>query len=308
MSLYESHVRPLLRRQLFHWLPGPSRAHRFVAVAGLPRSGTSWLGKALSLADNVFYYFEPDQCLAAEHRYRYVSPEAEHAELVNNIDAALKGQLYSEYITTEMGLSDIVAQSSAETVLLKWVWLSFSLDFIAAHYPDIKVVQIIRHPIPQFMSWQQRDWDPGYALKQVLAQPLLMEGLLQPHAAMMHDARSYWEKAVAFWVATLILQQHAHANHRDKGWVLQPHEWFCEMPEQRIGDLISQLGLQWNAQVAKFLAPDRPGKSGAGYGQPRDPRQEINKWKSNVSATEQSEVNALLERYDVPFYREGSVQ
>ena len=61
------HIRPFARQILAKCMPGPVRAKRRIAVVGMPRSGTSWLAKALSLCDGVSYYFEPDQRLGFEY-------------------------------------------------------------------------------------------------------------------------------------------------------------------------------------------------------------------------------------------------
>ncbi len=283
MSLYKQYLRPALRKHFFQLVPGPHNAVRHIAVAGLPRSGTSWLAKLLALSPRVLYYFEPDQCLGPEWHYRYIPEGSGESSVRENVSLSLSGDLYSDYITAELGLKQILIKSRAETVLLKWVWLSFSLDYVAESFPRLKVVQIVRHPIPQFLSWQQRGWDPAYWLKQVTDQPELMSGPLSPHAERMLAARSYWETAVAFWAAALLMQQRSDVRNQSNGWVLRTHEWFCEDPEERIRLLLGHLGMPWSSDISRFLDPTFARSSGPGYGVVRDPRQEVDKWKGQVS-------------------------
>lgn len=304
MSIYTDHVRPVLRRHLFSLVPGPNHATRHVAVAGLPRSGTSWLAKILALSSGVFYYFEPDQCLGSDLRYKYVPRGQSDSEIRTNISSSLRGELYSDYITAELGLKHILGKRRAETVLLKWVWLSFALDYVADEFPQMKVVQIVRHPIPQFLSWRERDWDPAYSLKLVTRQPALMDGPLRGYAdrILAAAAGSYWEGAVAFWAAAVLMQQRAQTSNESRGWVLRTHEWFCEFPEQRMRWLIEHLGMAWNDDIARFLDPGIERASGPGYGKARNPRQEIDKWKGVVPLDEQREVEALIRGYGIDLY------
>lgn len=304
MSIYTERLRPVLRRQLFNLVPGPRHATKYVTVAGLPRSGTSWLAKVLALAPGVFYYFEPDQCLDSELRYRFVPPGEGNNEIRANISSCLRGELYSDYITAELGFKQILGKARAETVLLKWVWLSFALDYVADEFPQMKVLQIVRHPIPQFLSWRERNWDPAYSLKLLVSQPALMNGPLREHADRMGAALdgSYWEYAVAFWAAAVLMQQRAQARNATRGWLLQTHEWFCEDPEQRMRWLLGQLGMGWNEEIARFLDPQIKRASGPGYGKARDPRHEIDKWKGVVPLDEQREVERLIQSYGIDLY------
>ena len=74
--LYKGNIRPVARNALALVMPTPRFASRRIAVSGLPRSGTSWLAKALSLAPRVSYYFEPDYVLDSGYWYKYLSRDA----------------------------------------------------------------------------------------------------------------------------------------------------------------------------------------------------------------------------------------
>lgn len=298
MYIYESMLRPILRQLFVRICPGPIRARRHIAVVGLPRSGSSWLAKAISLARGVSYYFEPDQRLGESYRYKYVPVDEQDGRLESHIKMAFRGRFVDEYTIAEQGAREILSHCRSHTVLIKCVFQTLSLEWISKLFPELTVVQIIRHPVPQFLSWQQCGWDAKYNLKILLNQPKLMEGPLKPYDSVMREAETFWEKAGAFWGAIAYMQLRSHRPN----WFLLEHEWYCIDAQQRIRWLVEQLGLTWNEAIAEFLSPDRRIISGPGYGERRDPKNEIHKWEKSISASELETLQNTLKYFKLPFY------
>ena len=292
-------LRKAARQTLAKIYPGPRIANNHIAVSGLPRSGTSWVAKALSLARGVSYYFEPDHILGPSYMHTYVPHDEFRNDFYAHIQGSLRGEVTDEYTLAEQGLREILLRPFARTVLIKWVWLTLSLNWIAEHFPKLTIVQIIRHPVPQFLSWRQRGWDPGSSLNLLLNQPALMNGPLKPYASVMQKASTFWEKTGAFWGAVSFMQLQAHRS----GWFLLEHEWFCLDANTRFRWLVEKLGLQWNKEIEEFLSPERKVISGPGYGKKRDPQSEVHKWKSQVSQKELDELMETIAHFDLPFYR-----
>jgi len=292
-------VRKALRQGLAKIYPGPRWADHHIAVSGLPRSGTSWVAKALSLAKGVSYYFEPEHILGPSYMHTYLPLNGFRPDFYNHIRQTLRGGITDEYTLAEQGLRELLLRPFAKTVLVKWVWLTLSVDWIAKHFPDLRVVQIIRHPVPQFLSWRERNWDPGASLKCLLDQPPLMEGPLKSYARVMRKASTFWQKVGAFWGAVSFMQLRAHHS----GWFLLEHEWFCLDPDTRFQWLVEKLGLQWNDKIEGFLSPERKIESGPGYGEKRDPRSEVDKWKSQITLQELDELRETIAQFELPFYR-----
>jgi hypothetical protein len=299
MRLYLNHLRPALRQTLAATLPGPRWASRRIAVSGLPRSGTSWVAKALSRAPGVSYYFEPDSVLGGDYWNRYLAAGTNAPTLERSLGDAFCGRVHTEYVLAEQGFREIVTAWQAETVLVKWVKLVLSLDWFAQQFPDVTVVQTIRHPVPLALSWRPRGWDPGHHLGLMLAQPALMEGPLRQHADTMREAETFWQKTGAFWGAVSLMQLRQHRP----GWVLREHEWYCMDPEARLRDLVSQVGLRWTDEVGRFVSGEDRGATGPGYGRHRDPRQEVHKWEKHITRAEFDELETVVRSFDLPFYR-----
>jgi hypothetical protein len=265
---------------------------------GLPRSGTSWLARAISLSPRVSYYFEPDKRLGSEYMYRFLPAAATDPMLSAFINKSFHGRVHDEYTIAEQGLSEILSHPFSRTVLVKLVRLPLALDWLAAQFPDMRVLQIVRHPAPQFLSWRYRKWNPGRALQMLLGQRDLINGPLSPYKDTMRYAGTFWEQAGAFWGAVATLQLHSHRE----GWYLFEHEWYCGNAVARIGWQIEQLGLSWSPEIEKFITGGAKRSSGPGYGKHRDPVTEIHKWEGKLSAAELRELETTLKIFNLPFY------
>ncbi|MCL6416513.1 hypothetical protein MIB92_12700 [Aestuariirhabdus sp. Z084] len=295
---YLRKVRPLARQLFIKGLPGPLNAQQQLVVSGVPRSGTSWLAKTLSLCKGVDYYFEPDEALGPDYYDKYLTSDTEDERLLHHIKKSLKGHEVNEYAIAEKGLREIITRPFARAVLLKWVRMTLALDYFGAHFPSIPVIQLVRHPAPQFLSWQQRGWDPAHVLGGLIKQPKLMTGPLSKHAKRMTEANGFWESAATLWGAITTIQL---ASHRES-WILKEHEWYCEDSTSRLRWLAESMGLEWTQQAEEFLSPHRSKTSGPGYGRRRDPTEEISKWKANISQKELTILQRTTDKFQLPFY------
>jgi hypothetical protein len=231
--------------------------------------------------------------------HAYVPQDEFRRDFYAHIQRSLRGGITSEYTLAEQGLREILLAPLARTVLVKWVWLTLSLDWIAKYFPDLQVIQIIRHPVPQFLSWRQRNWDPAVSLNLLLDQPLLMSSPLKRYASVMRKASTFWEKAGAFWGAVSFMQLQAHRS----GWFLLEHEWLCLDAHTRFRWLTERLNLQWDDNIEDFLSSKRKIISGPGYGKRRNPRSEVHKWKSEVTQKELDDLMGTIAHFELPFYR-----
>ena len=297
-QLYLDSIRPVMRNTLASLMPAPRFARQHLAVSGLPRSGTSWLARALSLAPRVSYYFEPDHVLDESYWYKYLPRDGSDEGLERHMQAVLAGKVRHEYVIAEQGFREMATHAFSDTVLVKWVRLVLALDWIAVHAPGLQIIQTVRHPVPLTLSWRAHDWDPGYSLQRLLKQDSLMQGPLQPFADIMREAGSFWEQAGAFWASVAYLQWQFHRP----GWVLKEHEWYCLHAEERIGWLAGEMGLDISEKMREFINCRSSGSTGPGYGAARDPKAEIHKWEDKISSSELAELEQVVSRFSLPFY------
>jgi Sulfotransferase domain len=176
-----------------------------ILVTGLPRTGTSWVGKMLEASGQVVYVNEPlnpshppgrsPGVLNADvsHRFQYICTENEEpwerafadtlslhyrplAEIRRNhapYDLARLLKYGSEF--TAGRLRGRVALIDDPFAVLSSAWFAQRLG--------CKVVVCVRHPLGFVGSWQRLGWSA--ALDDLLDQPLLIRDLLHPYVEEM---------------------------------------------------------------------------------------------------------------------------
>ena len=137
---YLENIRSVARNTLASIMPAPRFARHYLAVSGLPRSGTSWLGSALSFAPRVSYYFEPDRMLDQSYWYKYLPQHAADPALEQHMHLSLAGKILDEDVIVEQGLKEMATHVFSRTVLVKCVKLVLAADWIAVKFPHLKIV------------------------------------------------------------------------------------------------------------------------------------------------------------------------
>ena len=200
---------------------------RCVIVAGLPRSGTSWLAKSLSFARDFTYYREPDNVdmvAEAEDRFRtlYLTGDHDDPAYRRLMTRALTGRLATRFTMREDpgplitalggGRGLRVAQRfpflyfRKRHVLVKLVNSNLNLAWFTANFPHARQLFVVRHPCGQFESWRRLGWEPDP--RALLENRRLVEDHLAPFADLIARADGFWERAGALWAATV------HVVHR----------------------------------------------------------------------------------------------
>jgi len=123
-----------------------------VAVHGVPRSGTTWVGEILNSSPNVIYKYQP---LFAYALKGFLTPNSTPAE----IDA-----FFSRLVTTQDEFMDQVAareagklpsftKSTPTHVVYKEVRYHGILTNLLQRAPDVRLIAVIRNPLATLNSW-----------------------------------------------------------------------------------------------------------------------------------------------------------
>ena len=290
-----------------------------IVVSGIPRSGTSWVAKALSFAPGYTYYREPDNSdhvAGAEpwFRFRYLPHGTTDAAFAAHMGRALEGKVATPATMAEdrgpllsrlpprlghaVGSRVPALYLRRPGVLLKLIHSNLALEWFAEADPTARQVLVIRHPCATFASWQRQGWAPDVA--RLLDDERLVEDHLAPYAELIERANGFWERAGVYWGALMLVVTRQLAHH--PGWLPVQHEWLCAAPLERFRQLYDAAGLTWDDGAAAFLAEaDRPGDT-ASQSMRRSSRDEIDKWKGQVDLTDQDACRRVVERFELPWY------
>ena len=291
---------------------------RCVIVAGLPRSGTSWLAKGLSFAPGFSYYREPDnydRVALAQERFAwlYLTAEQDDPEYHELMTRACEGRIATAFTMREdpgpllkhlgapgrwLGERVPMLFRRQPGVLLKLVFASLNLDWIAARFPSARQLYILRHPCGQFESWRRLGWEPRP--DRLLENSRLMTDHLHPFETVLRNARSFWERAGALWAATVsvVHRQTGADGLRD----IVAYEWLCGDPVERFRSLYAGLGLDWAPPAERFLS--RANQEGAGwaYSLERSAARQVDRWRPRLTQAEIDACRRFVEPFGLPYY------
>ncbi len=291
---------------------------RCVIVAGLPRSGTSWLAKCLSFAPGFTYYREPDnweRVPGAERRFIFLYLDGEHDDPAYRrlLTRACSGQVTTSYTMSEdpgpllrffgrpgrrVGQWCPFLFFRRPHVLVKLVHASLNLAWLSANLPHAQQVYILRHPCGQFASWKRLGWEP--LLGKLLENPRIVADHLHPFTDLIRSAQSYWERVGAYWAATMYVvhrQSGAEASRR-----IVAYEWLCGDPVVRFQELYRQLGLSWSSSAERFIRRANSEGDGRSSSLNRLATRQVDGWKDRLSREEIEACRRFVEPFGLPYY------
>mgnify|MGYP002634593654 CR=1 FL=1 len=293
-----------------------------VIVAGVARSGTSWVAKGLSFAKGYTYYREPDNfdyVPGAREGFDWLYLPAAPGPATNDLgyrahmERALTGRLATAFVMREdpgplFARLDPRWRILGEKIPLLWfrrpgrlvklVRSNLALDWLAARFPEMRQVYVIRHPCGQYASWRRLGWTPHP--ERLLASPELIRHHLAPHVERLRTASSFWERAGAWWGAinSVVYRQ----LHRCPQRFIVQYEWLCQDPNARFRELYRLLGLEWTAGADAFLTHANQGGDEHPYSLLRDAAQRPGRWKQELTEAEVRECRLAAAPFDLPYY------
>jgi hypothetical protein len=295
-----------------------------ILVTGSHRSGTTWVGRMLSLAPGVGYIEEPFSLrhrrgifdvtlpywfmyVTAENQEPYAGPLSETLAFRYHPWAEL-GTLRSPKDVGRMG-RDWWRTSSyrrrGARPLIKDPIALFSAEWLA-HTFNVRVVVTIRHPAGFASSLMRLGW--RHPFDHFLSQPLLMRDWLTPFEreirAFAADERPLLDQAILLW--KVIHHVIAGFQERHPDWLYVRHEDLAPHPLPGFRRLHERLGLPLDQQklesIALYSDPTRPAEAKNPFDVRRDSRGSASLWKDRLSAEEIARIRSGVEPFADRFY------
>ncbi|MGH8990335.1 MAG: hypothetical protein ACRDZ7_02270, partial [Acidimicrobiia bacterium] len=266
---------------------------RRVLVAGIPRSGTTWVGRVLGEADGAGYVHEPDNHLVRPEAWwakrdlgayprldpGQVAPDYEWLFRVAFAGGGRPSPLYHWARALhrciprrDLGPPRLVGESSGARrlarslaapgsratrtgdVVVKSIFCARSLEWLAERF-EPAVIVVERHPLAVIGSWAELGWT-GFLDTDpaAVAECRAAFGVEPPRTGSSWVERAAWH----FGFLSSIL---GGARSRHPEWQVVSHEALCARPEATFEDLSARLGLHFGAGARRFLlASNRPGR------------------------------------------------
>jgi hypothetical protein len=246
-----------------------------ILVTGLPRSGTSWVGKMLQAGGEVVYVNEPlnpqhppgrsPGVLSTEisHRFQYICADNDERWA-----AAFAGTLQLRYHPlaelrrnhAPYDLARLAKYAAAFTAgrlrrrraLIDDPYAVLSAAWFARRL-GCRVVVCVRHPVSLVGSWERLGWEAN--LSDLLNQPLLMRDLLGPYAGEMRAAAGSGDRiaqTALLWRVTYAAISGLDAR-LPRLIHVQRYEDLASDPEPGFRALYRECGLTWTDRARQRI-------------------------------------------------------
>ncbi|MCW5875537.1 MAG: glycosyltransferase [Anaerolineales bacterium] len=302
------------------WLrpvPLTPSAKRPILVTGLHRSGTTWLGRMLSLSGRLAYLSEPFNVLhrpgvfglPVAHWYTYICKDNEdiylqtfHQTLRLDYNVwqeikSLRSVRDALRMVRDLGIF-LIGRLRRQRVLLKDPFAVFSAAWFAERL-DCQVVIILRHPAAFVSSLKRLGWP--FDFSDLLAQPLLMRDWLEPFRAEMEAALEHPDDVVGqgslLWRMICTVARELQKRHPEIHVVR--HEDLSRQPLKLFEDLYAELDLPFTekaqAGIHRATAPGNPQEISLQsiYATRLDSAANLENWKQRLEPEEIARIHSL---------------
>jgi hypothetical protein len=302
----------------------PDLHGRPILVTGMPRSGTTWVGRVLCAGDGAGYLNEPFNLATSpgtirvpvDHWFPYVTEENE-GEIVGALEPLLRFEYplgrelrrCRTYIdlrhTLKMWRSFV--RGRGRRPLVKEPHAVFSAEWFARRLGS-DVVVTVRHPAAVVSSWKRLEWSFDFA--NLLRQPALVRDLLGPFRSDMERAlepsHHLVDRVALLW--HVIYRTVADYRERFPAFHVVRQEDLSRKPVEGYRALYEALGLPLTPEVEKAIAamssaanPKEPS-----VGQPHethlDSRATLTNWRRRLNDDEADRIRKMTEETAALFY------
>jgi hypothetical protein len=315
-----------------------------ILVTGIPRSGTSWVGRVLSASGTLRYVNEPLNPLrppgqspgvlraSVRHRYQYITEEDDTEFLQAFQDTialryhplaelARNRRPYDLLRLAKYWPSFTVGRLLHRRALLDDPFAALSVAWFARRF-GCQVAIVVRHPASIVASRKRLGWKP-FRFQNLLAQPMLMRDWLEPFDQEMQEAdrrRDLLESTSLLW--RIIYHVGAESAGRVPGILTVRYEDLAADPLREFEALAGALGVPFTAAVRRFVIRSTTGRSrersfswsigrgaiGRSAYRPLDSRANVSRWRSELSDEEVVRVRELTAGVADRFYSEADWQ
>lgn len=236
---------------------GPERA---VLIAGVARSGTTWLAELICSQLSGRILFEPfnNRHVSGYRTFEYVQymrPEQDDPELLRFVTDVLGGTIRDPHWIDRM-----VDSLRPEYRVAKAVRACLMLGWIHARFPRTPTLLIVRHPCAVVASFQNLGWTADLDVASMAQQHVLVQDHLTDCPPLMDMATLPHQKTALAWCISNRVALRQAAGTRIAPFY---YENLVRRPQEAIPAIFNEIGQSFDGSVFTHLRrPSRTTKSG----------------------------------------------
>jgi hypothetical protein len=239
----------LLRGQIYIDLGGHHRDS--VLICGMQRSGTTWCADVINHNNDFRTIYEPfhNQRVPQAARFatwQYLRPDDDDSEFLEPATAIFEGRIRNWWISARN--KRIVVRRR----LVKDVRCLMMAGWIRAHFPEMPVILLLRHPCAVLHSMRRLHWRSN-TTDNILSQPRLMADHLEPFRGEIEAAADAVDDNIIAWCANHYVAIRQLAGQRA---CVVFYEHILRDPHGEVARIFAFLGRPFDkCAFARMMAP-----------------------------------------------------
>ena len=279
---------------------------KHILVTGTHRSGTTWVGRTLSQAENVELVYEPFNLETTrynfeykfEHWFEHVPTSKNYKEIKHEFDRYIPNSRfqYPAKICRETGYSwktpliylKYLIGDNRPRYLLKDPIALLSAGWLHERY-QLKVICMIRNPLAFAGSLKKQGWD--FDLKNFIRQEDLMKTWLKPFKEEIEktDAEGdFIDRISLLWnVLNYVILTY---KQKYPEWVFIKHGKLARNPVEKYREMFEYLDLEFNEEIEQYIveytSTKNPVEAKSNEYQPRAAKKTVEAWRDRLTSEE----------------------
>jgi hypothetical protein len=244
--------------------------------------------------------------LPFDNRLQYIRPNDDDPELIEGARSVIFGTFHHP----ETDQYNYTARLVFHRRLIKETKSNLWIRWLRSLYPTLKIILLIRHPIPTVQSRlsEKSDSDPArrqrYYEKLVFGQPDLFADHLEPFSDVLKNAATSFEQRIVVWCIQnyVPLKQFAGDDLH-----VAFYEDFCVQPREALAKVFAYTGQATtddalDEAMGRIRKPSSTvhytgSKAGSAAGDSIDGMRQVSKWMDRISDTDRRDAARILKAF-----------
>ena len=266
---------------------------RVIWIVGDGRSGTSWLADLINHHNRYLYIFEPLHpnvfpFLDYEQPWLYLRP-GQPSPYQSHIDDIFTAKTQGSHVRANRSLIH-------KGVLIKDIHGHLLIDWVAARFPNVRKILLLRHPFAvalsksKLQSWRWME-DPT----RFLAQDPLRDTYLSPFRDIIPSGKNYFENQVIIWCIVHYIALKQAANHDTH---LTYYENLCIDYKTEVPPVLDYVGDPAGIDDSRLTnILDSPSSTSAGHSAVKRNENRIDGWQRQLTARQIEAGETILREF-----------